>query len=251
MSAAKRKPKPNSSRFLRILHSGFLMIWVSVTTVLFTTFILLVRPLSRGLAFDASRVWTILVLFMSGIRLDVSGREKLERGRSYIVMSNHASAMDIPIVYAALPFRFGFLAKRELFLIPFFGWGVAATGHIPVDRKSPRRARRSVERAVRVLRSRGNSLAVFPEGTRTRTGELGRFKLGVFSIAVDAGVPIVPVAIRESREILPRGSYLINPSRVTVRIGEPISTAGFTRNSKGALAEVVRDHIAVLLEDRR
>ena len=236
---------------LRILHSAFLMVWAIVTTVLFTLFIYIVRPFSYALAFGTCKAWNVLLLLLCGVRLDVSGLEKIERGRNYIFMSNHLSALDISILYYALPFRITFMAKRELFMIPVFGWALAVTRHIPVDRSSPRRAGRAVNRAVANLKNLRGSLMVFPEGTRSRTGELGAFKLGVFSIAVDAGVPIIPVAIQGSREILPRGSYLINPSRVTVRIGGAVSTSGFTRKSKAALAAVVRDHLEDLLSGKR
>jgi 1-acyl-sn-glycerol-3-phosphate acyltransferase len=234
-------------KLFRLCHSFFLIIWVVFSVIIFGILTDLTRVVSRRLAMWVTRTWLVIVIFFSGIKMNVHGLEKLDRKRDYIFMANHVSALDIPILQAALPFRTAFMAKKELFYIPFFGWGIAVSGHIPVDRKNPSRARKSMERAVTALRTGRNSLIVFPEGTRSKTGELGPFKLGVFSIAVEAGANIVPIALKGTHRILPKGSFYINPMPVTVQIGEPVSSSGFDRKNKSVLARLVRDRIEDML----
>jgi 1-acyl-sn-glycerol-3-phosphate acyltransferase len=243
-----KSKSPN--RILRFLHAIFLILWIVVSTVIFATSVIIFRPVSRWISVTLMKLWMMLAIFFSGVKVKITGTEKIDRKRSYVFMSNHISAADIAILYAACPVSISFLAKRELFFVPFFGWGIAAGGHIPINRSNPKSARRSIDRAVRLLSSGKTSLAVFPEGTRSRTGEMGEFKLGVFSLAIQAGTPVVPVAIRGSRQILPKGSYFINPAPVTVSISDPISVSGFDRKNKGVLAKIVRDRIEELLKQR-
>ncbi len=237
-------------RVFRFLHAFLLILWIIASCVVFGTLVIVLRPLSRKISMTLMKVWMMIAIFFSGVRIEISGTEKLDRNRNYIFMSNHVSAADIAIIYAACPGFISFLAKRELFFIPFFGWGIAAGGHIPVNRGNPKSARRSIERAVRSLRSGKISLVVFPEGTRSATGELGEFKLGVFTLAVQSGVPVVPVAIRGSREVLPKGSFFMNPLPVSVSLGDPVSASGFDRKNKSLLAKIVRDKVEELLHQR-
>ena len=167
----------NSSKFLRIVHAFFFILWIVVSAVVFATLVIVLRPLSRWISMGLMKRWMMLAIFFSGVRIELSGVEKIDRKRNYIFMSNHASAADIPILYAACPVFLSFLAKRELFFIPIFGWGMAAGGHIPIKRNNPKSARRTIKRAIKGLRSGKISLVVFPEGTRSQTGELGDFKL--------------------------------------------------------------------------
>jgi 1-acyl-sn-glycerol-3-phosphate acyltransferase len=242
--------KKNPNKLLRLLHSIFLIVWAVISTVVFATLTIASRPFSRNLSLGVARIWIAIMVFVSGVKVDRRGLEKLDRSQTYIFMSNHISALDIPIIQASLPLRTAFMAKRELFFIPFFGWGMAVSGHISVNRQNPVKARRSMERAATTLKTGRNSLIVFPEGTRSRTGELGPFKLGVFSIAIEAGVPIVPIALQGTHEILPRGSYYIKPLPVRLSVGVPVSTSGFDRKNKAILAKLIRDRIEGMLSEK-
>ena len=216
-------------------------------TPVFTVFILLSRPFSLFIPVALSRLWFSILTLMSGIKVTVEGLSKLDRKKSYMFASNHSSAADIALLYYGLPFRIGYLAKKELFFIPFFGWSMWALGHIAVDRKNPQRSRRSIEKAVGILRRGRTSLVVFPEGTRSVTGEMGDFKLGVFSLAIDAGMEIVPVALEGTRQLMPKGSFYVNPHPVTIRIDAPIPTISLTRKNKQEIARRVRESVAAML----
>ncbi|MBA7519267.1 Bifunctional protein Aas [subsurface metagenome] len=231
----------------RIFITTIVILWVIVSTPVCTVFILLFRPFSLLIPAAFARLWCSILTLMSGITVTVEGLSKLDRKKSYIFASNHLSAADIALLYYGLPFRIGYLAKKELFFIPFFGWSMWALGHVAVDRKNPQRSRRSIERAAKILHKGRTSLVVFPEGTRSVTGELGVFKLGVFSLAIKAGVEIVPVAIQGTRELMPKGSFYINPCPVSIRVDSSIPTASLTRKNKQEIATRVRARVTAML----
>ena len=183
----------------------------------------------------------------SGVRLTVSGLDKLDPDQNYLFVANHSSLADIYVLYTAISHTLLFVAKRSLFRIPFFGWGLRALGDIPLDRSNPKKARKTIEHAAVVLTSGDASLFAFPEGTRSRSGRLAEFKLGVFSLAVRAGVPVVPLGIQGTHEFLPKGSVLINPGPVSVLIGDPIFSSNWKRSSKNQIAEDAREQISLLL----
>ena len=185
-----------------------------------------------------ARLWARVILGVPGVKLDVTMRTRLEPDRPYIFMPNHASMIDIWAVFAAIPSPFRFIAKKQLARIPLFGWAMAAGRFIFIDRQNPLAARR--------IRS-GQSVVIFPEGTRTRDGRLCPFKKGGFRLAIDSGAAIVPVAIRGSRALMPRGAALIRAGTVTVEVGEPIPTAGLAIADRDALIARVRSEIARML----
>jgi 1-acyl-sn-glycerol-3-phosphate acyltransferase len=154
-------------------------------------------------------------------------------------MANHASLIDIPALFAYLPYPFWIMAKRGLFWVPFMGWHLATAGHFPIDRGDARKTARSVRKVIEGVQ-RGKSLAVFPEGTRTRDGRLQAFKSGAFKVAIKAGVPIVPVAIRGTFELLPRTTLAPRPGRVDVVIGAPIETTEYDERTLPVLIERTR-----------
>jgi 1-acyl-sn-glycerol-3-phosphate acyltransferase len=184
---------------------------------------------------------------LCGVRLQVTGREKLRSGERYLFFSNHQSALDIPVFYAALDRPLCFIAKKELFLIPFFGWGISVMGHVRIDRGSARKARLSLTRAVARLKRLHFSLILFPEGTRSVDGRLREFKQGSFALALEAGVWVVPVAIRKANERLRKKSLIVNCGPVLLDIGDPIDPAGM---NKGQLSALVRDKIAEIVEPK-
>jgi len=193
-----------------------------------------------------ARLWSRVILGVPGVKLEVTMRSRLDPGRPYIFMPNHASMVDIWAVCVAIPPSFRFIAKKQLSQIPLFGWAMAAGRFIFIDRKNAVKARRSMEEAARRIRT-GQSVVIFPEGTRTRTGRLLPFKKGGFHLAIDSGVAIVPVAIRGSGAVMPPGSPLIRAGKVAVEVGEPIPTEGLTNADRDALIRKVRAQIATML----
>jgi len=162
-----------------------------------------------------------------------------------VFMANHESWLDIPALLVAIPGQVRFLAKKSLFAVPFLGWAMRAMGFIPVDRENRREAIRSFEEAAQRIRA-GRSVLVFPEETRTPTGELLPFQRGGFLIALKAQLPIVPVGLQGPRKILPKKHYLLRPGTIVVRFGEPVLTAGLGVTAKGTLMEEVRAAVDAL-----
>lgn len=193
--------------------------------------------LTRDAIDDRARWFGRRVIDLLDIRLDAWGAEILPPGRPYVYMSNHQSHLDIPVLYATLPsLSIRMLAKKELFRIPLWGDGLRAAEFIEVDRSNHERAVQSIERAAALLRD-GVSIYLAPEGTRSRDGRIGRLKKGGFHLALATGVPIVPVAVRGTIDILPRGSRSMRTGRpVRVRIGTPIRVHG--RDIEGLMDEV-------------
>lgn len=190
-----------------------------------------------------AQIWSRMILATSRVSVRVLGWENIEAGRAYIFCANHLSLIDTPVIFGKLPVGFRILAKKGLFRIPFLGWHLRRSGHLPVDRENPRAAMRSFEQAAQKIGA-GTSLFFFPEGGRSRDGRLLPFKSGPFLLAIKAGAPVVPVAIRGTREVLPIGSIYIRPGQVEVRVGKPIPTAGMTLKDVERLSAEVWEQVA-------
>ena len=198
-----------------------------------------------------ARQWANSIVWVSRMKVTVSGTEKLDPARSYIYMPNHQSNADIPLLLGRLPVQFRWLAKAELFKLPIFGRAMRGVGYISIDRTNRKSAFESLDRAARTIRN-GTSVLIFPEGTRSRDGRILPFKKGGFVLAVDSGVPIVPIIIRGTRNIVPKGHCIIRPAPVTMEILDPVETAGYTRKTKDALLERIRSiHIDNIEKERR
>jgi 1-acyl-sn-glycerol-3-phosphate acyltransferase len=196
-----------------------------------------------------ARTWSWLILKTSRIDLSVEGVENIDPHQTVIFASNHPSAMDIPILFVSLPVQFRFLAKRVLFNIPFLGWHLRRSGHIPVDRGSPRKALKGFDQAAKRIKE-GRPVVVFPEGTRSRTHEMLPFKSGTFYLAILSAVPIVPITLVGSREVLQPDSLHIRSGPVRVVVHKAISTAGLTVHDASDLSRRVREVIVSGLERR-
>jgi len=216
------------------------------------TIVLALIAIASGL-FDRSgdtvlflaRFWSRLVLGAAGVKVVVNQAAPLDRGRPYIFMANHLSAADIWSLYVAIPVPVRMIAKKQLSKLPFVGWAMRVGRFIFIDRQNGTSARRSIEEAVRRIHE-GTSVLIFPEGTRSRDGKLGPFKKGGFHLAANSGADIVPVGIRGSREVIPKGSVLIRKGVVTIEIGAPIPAAGIPEADRPALQEHVRNIVMTL-----
>ncbi|MEX2263241.1 MAG: lysophospholipid acyltransferase family protein [Bryobacteraceae bacterium] len=196
-----------------------------------------------------ARGWSRLLLAISRVKVRVEGLEKIAPGGSYVFISNHRSFMDIPVILPHISVQFRFFANKNLFGVPFIGYHLKRAGHLSVDNANPRESLRSMSEAARVIPNRGISVLVFPEGGRT-DGELRAFKDGAAYIAIKAGVPVVPVALFGSREILPMGSAVVNGGLVRMVLGDPIPTVGFNLHERTQLSGRLRDCVAEMLGQR-
>jgi 1-acyl-sn-glycerol-3-phosphate acyltransferase len=193
-----------------------------------------------------ARLWSRVVLGVPGVKVTVTARAPLDPKRPYVFMANHASMVDIWAMFIVLPVPFRFIAKKQLGGIPLFGWAMRAGRFIFIDRQNALAARRSIEEAARRIKA-GQSVVIFPEGTRTRDGTLGSFKKGGFHLAIDSGVDIVPVAIRGTRALMPPGTPLIRAGKVEIELGVPISTAGLGPADRGRMVTEVHARVAEML----
>ena len=183
-----------------------------------------------------------LGLFTSGIRFKVSGREHVPLDRAAVYCSNHQSNIDPPILFEALHPRMHIFYKHEIDQIPILARAFRLGGFIPVDRRNKEAAMRSIEAGARAIRA-GCSFLIFPEGTRSKTDELLPFKKGSFLMAIKGHAPIVPVSVQGGRAAQQRGSWIIRPVTLDIRVGKPVETAGLGTDQRNQLIEQVRDAI--------
>ena len=188
-----------------------------------------------------ARTWSRLILLTTGVRVSVEGLERLTPGQTYVFVANHQSHYDTPILFSSLPYQLRVIAKASLGNFPFIGWHLRRTGHMLVDRSRPDRAK-IFEWASR-LTSNGLSLFVFPEGTRSVTGRVDRFKGGSFYLALEAGLPVVPLSVVGSRHVMRKGWLATHPGDVRLVVHDPIETSGLEGSDPRAFAERVRQII--------
>jgi 1-acyl-sn-glycerol-3-phosphate acyltransferase len=186
-----------------------------------------------------ARNWISWILATCHIELECEGLDRIDAEQPYVFMSNHQSVIDTAAIVATLPVSWRFVAKRELVWIPFFGWALGLGGHVIIDRGDHDSAIRSLKRAAERIRA-GTNVIIFPEGTRSESGTLGEFKSGGFHLAIEAGVPILPITVSGSKRITPKGSLRIESGRVRILYGEPIPTAGLGLAARGELKDRVR-----------
>lgn len=193
-------------------------------------------------------LWSSTWLRLAGVRLRVVGAEKVDPSRSYVVVANHESALDIMACFLAVPVPIRFLAKKELFRIPLFAQAMRAIGIVEVDRQARIAVHDQLNTQAKELIAAGRSVIIYPEGTRTRTGVMVPFKKGAFTIALSMGLPILPVAIQGSFEAWRPGTLFVRGGEITVTIEPPIETDGLERADANELRDRARAVIAGVVE---
>ena len=197
---------------------------------------------SGHFAHGCARLWSWLILATTGVSVDVKGLDRLVAGTTYIFVSNHQSIYDIPVVFSSLPYQLRIIAKESLGSFPFLGWHLRRTGHLLVDRKNPDRA--GILRRWKALVDQGLSLIIFPEGTRSQTGRVGIFKAGSFLMAIEAGLPVVPISVDGTRRVMRKGELTTRPGHATLVVHPPLETTGLTVSDARGFAQKVREIVS-------
>jgi len=209
-------------------------------------------PNRVGGIYDWANVdWSRDVLKAAGTPVLAEGLESIPRGQPLMYASNHSSMFDIWTLLATLPGSIRMVAKQELFKIPLLGGAMRAAGHIPIDRAARKKAFEAYDKAAKTIREGISSILVFPEGTRSRTGELLPFKNAPFGLAIAAQVPIVPVYVHHTFEILPKGAWRLRSRPIRLLVGEPIPTAGLQPSDRERLRDEVRAAMVALQSKAR
>ena len=232
-------------RSARVLGIGILLtVWYLGKVYLISLFGTR-KALCRSCA-PAARAWSRSILSVAGVDVRMEGTEHLDADGASIIIANHESWFDVWALAGWLPFDVRFVGKKELTSIPIFGRAWRVCGHIAIDRADRDSAIESMARAGREIKESGLHLMLFAEGTRSPDGRLQAFKKGPFVLAIEGGVPIVPVSIVGSRPIMPKGSFRIGRGNIVVTIGEPISVTGLVHSDRDRLRETVRDAVVRL-----
>jgi len=200
-------------------------------------------------AHGCARWWSRLILATTGVKVTVEGLERVVPGKTYVFVANHQSIYDIPVLFWSMPFQLRIIAKESLGNFPMLGPHLKRTGHMLVDRSRPDKA--GILSWASRLTSNGLSLVVFPEGTRSRTGMMGKFKGGSILLAMQAGLPLVPISVIGSRHVMKKGELTTRPGQVTLVVHDPIETAANAEPTPAqirALAEQVREVIRPAVE---
>jgi 1-acyl-sn-glycerol-3-phosphate acyltransferase len=244
----------------RLVRNASAALRTLATYAFVSLYVLIVGPLALAVAFLfgwhrplylAAHGAVLVALRLAGIRIMVHGAEHVTPARPTLYCANHASNVEPPILFAALRrvgTRLKIVYKEELRRLPILGRGFEVVRFVPINRRDREQSTRAIERAAAQARA-GDSFLMFPEGTRSMTGELLPFKMGAFLLAVRAQVPIVPVAIAGADRAMRKGSPLIWPTTVRVHFGEPVATAGLGVESRHALRDTARERVARLLAD--
>jgi 1-acyl-sn-glycerol-3-phosphate acyltransferase len=232
---------------LKFIHSLFFYLLTVTSFIVGTTTAHLFSPFSKSSTKPfqiTAQLWARFLTLFSGVRIKISGIENLPKDTPLILVANHQSAADILILLAYLPVHFRFAVKKELFRIPVFGYYMRKAGYSSVDREVVLSAYKALEAITEIIKS-GESVLIFPEGTRSKTGELGKFRRGSLLTALRSGAPLIPIAISGSYKVLPIGTWLINPGPIKLSIGKPIHIK--SKADYNGKVEEVREAIARML----
>lgn len=227
-----------------MIRTIFVWSCIAVATIVLSILALITSPFDRKgrVIHHYARLWGRVALWANRVKVTVEGMENLKGEGPYIFMSNHQGSYDIFVLLGHLPFQFKWLAKKELFSIPFLGWAMAAAGYISIDREGTRETVEAMNKAAEKIRD-GMSVVIFPEGSRSPDGTIQPFKKGGFTLAIKSKVPIVPLALTGSREIMPKERLTASSGEIRIRMGRPIETIQHSMKDKKDLMEKVRQTI--------
>jgi 1-acyl-sn-glycerol-3-phosphate acyltransferase len=233
-------------RLRGIFLLGFWFTSIALVAPLLIALVLITR--NENFIYSPVRMFIRAGLAMVGVRVEVSGIERLDPKQTYIFTPNHQSLIEVPLFVTYLGRNPAYLGKKEVFKYPVFGYGIRLIGVVPVDRSNSPAAVESARLATENLRH-GKSYVVYPEGTRSRDGHLLPFKKGAFMMAIDAGVPVVPVTVSGATKIMPKAQIKVFPSTVRITVHEPISTKGYSKENVAELVELTRAKIFSALNE--
>lgn len=232
-----------------MIRTAVLVLFYVVLVILIIPYILFCVLFGLRDALIALGLWAMRVgRRILGIEVEVSGLDRLEPGRAYVYMSNHLSFLDGPLLEMLIPGAARVILKKPVLRIPVVGTAMRFVGFVPVDRKGEEGGKKSIAKAAALMRDRGYSFLIFPEGTRSRDGKLQRFRRGGFFLALETGAPILPVTIKGTFELMPKGQLYSRLGKVRVEFLEPVPVTGYARENMDRLIEKVRAAIASGLE---
>ena len=237
----KRKINP-----LAIIYSTFIFapLAILISAIIFIL-IIIMTPIAgeKKWGYYPGRVLGRIMCFLALTRIKINGNENINPDKSYIFVANHQSMFDIFLIYGYLNAKFKWIMKQEIRKTPLLGKACESMGHIFVDRSSPMRAQKSLEEAKDRLLQGSNSVFLFPEGTRSTNGKIGRFKRGAFTIARDLHLPIIPVTISGAYNVLPKNGWYITPGKITMTIHQPIDTTNLSDDNLNEIIDQVKNTI--------
>jgi 1-acyl-sn-glycerol-3-phosphate acyltransferase len=220
------------------------ILWACLATIVLFLPVILCAFFSRtgNLAFTLSKLWANIMLWVTFVKVEIVGKEKITKGQSYIIVSNHQSAFDILAIVTTLGIQFRWVIKKELLKVPLFGYALYASRNIFIDRSNSKRAIESINRGVERLHP-GTGVIFFAEGTRSRDGKIHDFKKGAFVMAVARRLPILPITVSGSRKIMQKGSLMITPGKIRMVVADPIEPDGYSEQNLDELLKSTRDTI--------
>jgi len=228
-----------------MIRTIFVWSCIVIATLFFGFLALITYPFDRKgkVIHHYARLWGKVALLANRVKVKIEGLENLNGEGPYIFMSNHQGSYDIFALLGHLPYQFKWLAKKELFSIPFFGWAMAAAGYISIDREGTRETVEAMNVAAQKIRD-GMSVVIFPEGSRSPDGSIQPFKKGGFTLAIKSNVPVVPIAISGSRDIMPKDKLTATAGKIRMFVDHPIETQHCSSKDRGPLMKKVRETIS-------
>ena len=233
--------------FYRVLYPlirPFYLIFLILNTIIVCLTIIIISPFDKkgNIVHYIGKFWSLLNVFLSGTRLTIKGMEKIDTNLPHIVMSNHQSLFDVWALIGKIPLQIRWIVKSEIRKIPIFGYTLERMGHVYVDRRNRTAAFISLETASKKIK-KGTSVIIFPEGTRSKDGQLLKFRMGGIIMALKSGVPILPVTVNGSRFVLPKNTLALMPGKIEIIIGDVIDPGIYDENQRHELMEKIRSAI--------